>query len=191
MSTGSTPPGAGATPLSTGSTPLSTGTAPSSVSAAPPVRSRAELIERFLELQPRMRRWFTRVIPADLHAEMGAVTMQQMHALHAIARRGAVTMGELAGCLDAASLSSATQMSDRLVRLGLADRMSDPDDRRLVRVALSPRGRDLLARRDVAWRLGVGQALQGLTDDECATLVRLLERIAGLAPAEDATAGRP
>jgi DNA-binding MarR family transcriptional regulator len=142
----------------------------------PPPGSRSELIDQFLELQPRMRRRFTRVIPPDLHAEMGAVTFQQMQALHAIARRSGVTMGELAGCLEAASLSSATQMADRLVKLGMVERMSDPGDRRLVRVALSPRGRDLLRRREAAWREGMGKALEGLTDDECATLVRLLER---------------
>ena len=135
-----------------------------------------------------MRRWFTRVIPADLHVEMGAITVQQMHALHTIARRGAVTMGELAGCLDAASLSSATQMSDRLVKLGLVERLSDPADRRLVRVAMSPRGRDLLRRREAAWREGVGRALEGLTDEECATLVRLLERAAGPPPTDETAA---
>ena len=154
----------------------------------PSADPRTELIERFLQLQPRLRRWLTRVIPADLHAEMGAVTVQQMHALHTIARRGAVTMGELAGCLDAASLSSATQMSDRLVKLGLVERMSDPDDRRLVRVAMSPRGRDLLARREAAWREGFGRAMQGLSDEECAALVRLLERLAGPAPADETAA---
>ncbi|HAW11525.1 MAG: MarR family transcriptional regulator [Candidatus Dormibacteria bacterium] len=167
--------------MTAGPTPLSTG-------SARPAHSRAELIERFLELQPRMRRWFTRVIPADLHVEMGAITVQQMHALHTIARRGAVTMGELAGCLDAASLSSATQMSDRLVKLGLVERLSDPADRRLVRVAMSPRGRDLLRRREAAWREGVGRALEGLTDEECATLVRLLERAAGPPPTDETAA---
>ena len=135
-----------------------------------------------------MRRWFTRVIPPDLHAEMSAMTVQQMHALHTIARRGGVTMGELAGCLDAASLSSATQMSDRLVKLGLVERLSDPADRRLVRVAMSQRGRDLLQRREAAWREGVGRALEGLTDEECATLVRLLERAAGPPPTEETAA---
>jgi len=167
--------------VTAGPTPLSTG-------SARPARSRAELIERFLELQPRMRRWFTRVIPADIHAEMGAITVQQTHALHTIARRGALTMGELAGCLDAASLSSATQMSDRLVKLGLVERRSDPADRRLVRVALSPRGQDLLQRREAAWREGVGRALEGLTDEECATLVRLLERAAEPPPAGETAA---
>ncbi len=155
--------------------------------ASPPAPSRAELIDQFLDLQPRMRRRLTRGIPPDLHAEMGAVTFQQMQALHAIARRSGVTMGELAGCLEAASLSSATQMADRLVKLGLVERMSDPGDRRLVRVALSPRGRDLLRRREAAWREGMGKALEGLTDQECATLVRLLERAVGPPPSEEMT----
>ena len=149
--------------------------------------SRADLIDRFLDLQPRMRRRLTGVIPPDVHAEMGAVTFQQMHALHAIARRSGITMGELAGCLEAASLSGATQMADRLVKLGLVERMSDPGDRRLVRVALSPRGRDLLRRRQAAWREGVGMALEGLTDEECATLVRLLERAVGPPLSEEMT----
>ena len=153
-----------------------------------PPGSRSELIDQFLELQPRMRRRLTRVIPPYVHSEMDEVTFQQMHALHVIALRSGVTMGELAGCLEAASLSSATQMADRLVKLGLVERMSAPGDRRLVRVALSPRGRDLLLRREAAWREGMGKALERLTDDECATLLRLLERLTG-APAGETGAG--
>ena len=153
--------------------------------AANPAGSRAELIDRFFDLQPRVRRWMTRAMPADLHVEMGAVTMQQMHALHTIKRRGAMTMGELAESL-AASLSSATQMADRLVRFGLVERMSDPADRRLVRVALSPRGAEIFERREAAWRQAVAQALEGLSDEECAILVRVLERTAGVHAPEDA-----
>jgi len=153
-----------------------------------PSPSRAEAIERFLELTPRMRRWLSRVIPPDLEAEIGAITVQQMHALHTIDRDGALTMGELAEHLRAASLSSATQMADRLVNLRLAERMSDPDDRRLVRLALSARGRELLTRREAAWREGVGRLLGGLSDEECATLVALLERAAGPVPSEETTA---
>ena len=190
-STGTTVPSTGSTAASTGSTAPSRGPHPSGSGATPPAPSRAELIERFLELQPRMRRWFTRATPDDLHAQMGAITVQQMHTLHAIARRGGVTMGELAGCLDAASLSSATQMSDRLVKLGLVERLSDPADRRLVRVVMSQRGRDLLHRREAAWREGVGRLLEALTDEECATLVRLLERAAGPPPTDETTAWEP
>jgi DNA-binding MarR family transcriptional regulator len=78
-------------------------------------------------------------------------------------------------------------MADRLVRLGLVERMSDPEDRRLVRLGLSPDGQAMLERRDAAWRQGVGRALEGLSDEECATLVRLLERAAGPAVKEEAT----
>jgi DNA-binding MarR family transcriptional regulator len=190
-STGTTVPSTGSTAPGTGSTAPSRGPHPSGSGATPPAPSRAELIERFLELQPRMRRWFTRATPDDLHAQMGAITVQQMHTLHAIARRGGVTMGELAGCLDAASLSSATQMSDRLVKLGLVERLSDPADRRLVRVVMSQRGRDLLHRREAAWREGVGRLLEALTDEECATLVRLLERAAGPPPTDETTTWEP
>jgi DNA-binding MarR family transcriptional regulator len=99
-------------------------------------------------------------------------------------------MGELAECLEAASLSSATQMADRLVRLGLVERLSDPTDRRLVRVALSPRGAEIFQLREAAWRGAVARALEGLSDAECATLVRLLERAAGIPAAEDAAPWR-
>ncbi|MGO8686276.1 MAG: MarR family winged helix-turn-helix transcriptional regulator [Candidatus Dormibacteria bacterium] len=160
----------------------------STAGTTPPAPTRAELIEQFFELVPRMRRRLARSLPAEVHAEMGAITVQQMQALHAIARRGALTMGELAGRLEAASLSSATQMADRLVRLGLVERLSDPGDRRLVRVAMSPRGRELLAQQEAAWRVGVGRALEGLSDEECATLVGLLQRAAGAPPADETPA---
>jgi DNA-binding MarR family transcriptional regulator len=155
------------------------GMTPAAVPLTPSEGPRAELVEQFLELMSRLRRRFARGVPADVHAEMGTITFQQVHALHAIVRHDTITMGELAGCLEAASLSSATQMADRLVKLGLVERMSDPDDRRLVRLALSPRGRELLEWREAAWRQGIGRALEGFTDEECATLVRLLERAAG------------
>lgn len=151
---------------------------------------RAALIDRFLAVQPRLRRRFARAVPADLRAELGGVTMQQMAALHAIARQGGVTMSRLAGCLEAASLSSATQMADRLVKLGLTQRTSDPDDRRIVRLSLSRRGRSLLAGMEEGWRRGMGEALEDLSDTECARLVELLEKVAGPAPGEEGQDGQ-
>ncbi len=153
-----------------------------------PQVSRGELIDRFLALQPRLRHRFSRALPTDLSAEIGGVTVHQMAALHAIARNHSITMGALAGCLQAGSLSTATQMADRLVKLGLVERSSDPEDRRLVRLALSPRGRGLLQRMEAAWRQGIGEALEGLDDPECASLVQLLERVAGAPIMEEQSA---
>jgi DNA-binding MarR family transcriptional regulator len=160
--------------------------------AAPAARQpeRAALIDRFLAVQPRLRRRFARAVPSNLRAALGGVTMQQMAALHAIARQGGMTMSRLAGCLEAASLSSATQMADRLVKLGLTERANDPDDRRVVRLSLSPRGRSLLAGMEEGWRRGMGEALEGLSDAECARLVELLEKVAGPPPGEEGRDGQ-
>lgn len=157
------------------------------LAASAPDGSRAQLINRFLDLQPRLRRRFSRGVPARLRAEIGSVTVQQMTALHAIARAESVTMSTLASSLQAASLSSATQMADRLVRLGLVERVSDPEDRRVVRLTLSDRGRGLFEGMDTAWRQGIAEALEGLSDRECRDLVMLLEKVAGPPPVEEMT----
>jgi DNA-binding MarR family transcriptional regulator len=146
---------------------------------------RASLIDRFIAVQPRLRRRFARALPAHLRAELGGVTLQQMGALHAIAEQGSVTMGRLAGCLEAASLSSATQMADRLVKLGLVERTSDAEDRRIVRLCLSLRGRSLLGEMEAGWRQGMGEALERLSTAEFGRLVGLLEKVAGPGAGEE------
>lgn len=146
--------------------------------ATPPSEDvRRELVDRLLTLMPQLRRRFAGAIPVELTEVLGPVTVHQMQALHTVARRGRITMGELASCLDAASMSAATQMADRLVRLGLVDRSGDPDDRRLVRITLSARGRTLHDEMEGGWRRGIGDSLSALTDEECTTLVSLLERV--------------
>jgi DNA-binding MarR family transcriptional regulator len=152
---------------------------PSTPVAQPPEAARRELVDRLLAILPHLRRRFARAIPDDLRAAIGPVTVHQMQALHTVARQGSITMGELAACLDAASMSTATQMADRLVRLGLVDRSGDPDDRRLVRITLSATGRSLHDDMEAGWRRGVGDSLAGLSDEECAILVRLIERVLG------------
>lgn len=144
--------------------------------------SRRDLMDRLAVVLPQLRRVFARSLPADLAEAIGPVTVHQMQALHTVARRGSLTMGELAGCLDAASMSTATQMADRLVRLGLVDRSGDPDDRRLVRITLSEKGRSLHEEMEDGWRRGIGESLAGLSDEECATLILLIERVVVAAP---------
>ncbi|MGD0834871.1 MAG: MarR family transcriptional regulator [Candidatus Dormibacteria bacterium] len=142
-----------------------------------PDAPRTDLLDRLMVVLPQLRRLFARALPADLTQVIGPVTVHQMQALHTVARRGSISMGELAGCLDAASMSTATQMADRLVRLGLVDRSGDPDDRRLVLITLSDRGRRLHEEMEEGWRRGIGDALAGLSDEECATLIGLIERV--------------
>jgi DNA-binding MarR family transcriptional regulator len=141
--------------------------------------SRSNLLDRFMRAQPALQRRLAAELPEELRAEMGAVTMHQLGALHTIRRRGSVTMRELAEALGASSLSTATQMADRLERLGLVQRDHDPRDRRVVRLSLTPPARTLLERAFTLRRRALERALSSLDDAELATLVELTERVVG------------
>ena len=132
-----------------------------------------------MRAQPALQRRLAAELPEDLRAEMGAVTLHQLGALHTIHRRGSVTMSELADALGATSMSTATQMGDRLARLGLVQREHDGRDRRVVRLSLTPRARTLLERSLALRRRALEQALSSLDDEELATLVELTERVVG------------
>ncbi len=88
-------------------------------------------------------------------------------------------MRELAECLGATSLSAATQMGDRLARMGLILRVHDEQDRRVVRLSLTPQARDLLDQALAGRREALQEALSGLNRKELETLVALTERVAG------------
>jgi DNA-binding MarR family transcriptional regulator len=144
-----------------------------------PEGSRSSLLDRLMRAQPALQHRLAAALPEELRAEMGAVTLRQLGALHTIRRRGSVTMGELAEALGATSMSTATQMGDRLARLGLVQRDHDGRDRRVVRLSLTPRARTLLERSVALRRRALRQALSGLDDGELATLVELTERVVG------------
>ncbi|MGC5627742.1 MarR family winged helix-turn-helix transcriptional regulator [Georgenia sp. Z1344] len=88
------------------------------------------------------------------------------------------------GALTGSMMVTAAAMTNRLSRLeekGLVDRSTDPDNRRSVRVSLTPRGRAVID--DVAPRhvRAEGDLLAALDDAELAQLAGLLEKLlAGL-----------
>jgi DNA-binding MarR family transcriptional regulator len=111
--------------------------------------------EEMVLLQPRMRA----ALPADLQRAKKQLNAQsegahgfadmQLFGFYRLgsvlgANGAALTMGELSEAL-CVPLSSATRLVDGLVASGYAVRLSDPTDRRIVRVALSPQGEKLYA----------------------------------------------
>lgn len=72
------------------------------------------------------------------------VTLPQYRALVELAARGPLRLAELADTL-AVDRSSATRMADRLVRKGLVERERVPEDRRSIRLSLTPAGAELVA----------------------------------------------
>lgn len=73
------------------------------------------------------------------------ITMAQAKVLYVVMAAGRLRMSELAARLGIGS-SSASEMADRLVELGLLLRHDDPDDRRQVVVTATPAAVALLER---------------------------------------------
>jgi DNA-binding MarR family transcriptional regulator len=136
------------------------------------------LVDELLDMVPRLRRRFERTWPPELREELSTVTVHQMEALRHLRRSGGMTMAELAQSQHI-GLSSATALADRLLRQGLAQRTSDPNDRRVVRVVPTEAALHLVERFCAAKHRTATGALAALDDDEAATLLALLTKIAG------------
>ena len=125
----------------------------------------------------------------DIQALDRGLPRSELLAILLLQRRGEAAMSELAADLGA-PLSTATGIGLRLARRGLASRDRDPDDRRVIRVHLTPKGRALAARlrKHVD---GLAQRVQkALTEKELAQLLVLVRKLANVfqAPAQAATA---
>ena len=103
-------------------------------------RPRRDLIDEILKVRTAI---FQAVSAATAPAWMDLeLTMSQMKGLRTLAYHGPVTVSQVADALKI-SLPTASQLVDRLVQAGLAERAEDPDDRRRILVRLSKRGQQL------------------------------------------------
>ncbi len=84
-------------------------------------------------------------------------------------------MSELADALRI-DPSSATRAVDRLERVGLAARVADEDDRRVVTAKATPAGQRLVARVGKLRRVGLERLLADFDPDERERFAELLER---------------
>jgi DNA-binding MarR family transcriptional regulator len=139
------------------------------------IDERQELTERVFALRHAMKRLFGAGMYKELREELQSVTIHQLQTL-GLLTSGPLAMRELAKGLEV-SESSATAVTDRLVRQGLVERHSDPSDRRIVRLALSPKGADLVTRLDEAAAAKAAETLSVLSDAQLRSLVDILETL--------------
>jgi DNA-binding MarR family transcriptional regulator len=76
------------------------------------------------------------------------------------------------------SPSGMTRIADRLEKDGLIERGTPPDNRRVVLVKLTDRGREVLERADQAFRRGLEESFSShLSEGELADLRRLMRKL--------------
>jgi len=142
-----------------------------------PARSRrAQLADDFNALMPQMRRRLEALWPADVREEFASVTVHQCEALLALVDAGGLTMNDLARHQNV-SMSSCTALADRLIRQGLADRVSDPADRRVVRLQPTAHGARFVERFRAAKRTAALGVLDALDEEELLQLVTLIRKM--------------
>jgi DNA-binding MarR family transcriptional regulator len=106
-----------------------------------------------------------------LHIHVG-----QENLVYRLAVEEGVSQTQLAGalCLDA---STVTKMLARLERDGVIERRSDTEDARILRVYLTPHGKDLVQPVLDVWRQMEERITQGMSEAEILLLRRLLLHI--------------
>jgi len=87
-----------------------------------------------------------------------------------------ITMGELSHELDV-PLSTATRIMDWMVDNGYAQRLPDPEDRRVVRVALTPASVEVYRTIHELFMRRVERILDQFTSEECDLLLSLFRKV--------------
>jgi DNA-binding MarR family transcriptional regulator len=92
---------------------------------------------------------------------------------------GPMHAGELAEAVEA-SAATVSGMLDHLGEAGLIERTRSDEDRRIVVVKLTRRGRRKVEARKALWHRRWQEAMEGLGDEELRVAARVLERIGGI-----------
>jgi DNA-binding MarR family transcriptional regulator len=138
--------------------------------AESPMSRDAELDESLTGFYERFASWEEGV------AEQVGLTPRQCHAVVELGRSGPIRMKPLADRLGITT-GTLTVMVDRLHRLGMVERLSDPEDKRAFNVELSPAGMDVYeahARHHRDLSIEVSKALSG---EEARALVAALDKL--------------
>lgn len=130
---------------------------------------------RMIELLPQLVRGIARHEHNSL--SRGEITLPQLWALESLARQAAgCPMHELARVLQI-SRPGATALIDRLLTQHLVRRDTDPRDRRVVRVHISPKGRRIIAGIWEQKRRAITSVFGHLSASDRARYLAILERV--------------
>ncbi|MGH7758818.1 MAG: MarR family winged helix-turn-helix transcriptional regulator [Candidatus Dormibacteria bacterium] len=132
-------------------------------------------VEQILALQPQLLRSINPPPPPELQARLGSVTPPQLEILGQLPKEG-TPMRRFAEAMGISG-AAATQMANRMIHQGLAQRRYDPRDRRTVSLAPTALGREL-ADALRAWRREAAeQLLQHLSEEQVAAFLEVIATI--------------
>lgn len=104
------------------------------------------------------------------------VSASQGYTLLSLPQEGSLNMNELSEVMGLAN-STTTRIVDQLVKKDLVHRGEDIEDRRVVRVQLTARGRELWQALDTELHDFFAQVMDGIQADERPVILHALERL--------------
>jgi DNA-binding MarR family transcriptional regulator len=129
---------------------------------------------RVTELLPQLARGMAR--HENNYLTKGVITPPQVWVLRQLTRQPECSMRELADFMKM-GLSSVTGMVDRLVRQGLANRRRTEQDRRIVFVDITAKGRKILKEILEQHHRTILDLFESLTADERFAYLCILEKL--------------
>lgn len=124
----------------------------------------------------------TRLLMKTFHASGAAylsgldLTIQQFAVLNIIHHLDCPKMTELAAELNV-TMGNVTALADRLIKQKYINRQADASDRRVVRVGLTARGKDLIQRAEERKRKTMELMLNKLAPADRHQLLKIMEKL--------------
>ncbi len=135
-----------------------------------------EHAEQLIFLIPAISRVFQIGSPQEI-LDMD-LTLLELCVLRELSRQKELSMSEVGKALSV-NLSTLTRIVDKLVKRDLVARKPDPDDRRVVRIMLTPGGSRASHMLEQEKRKRVESFLRGMTSDERRALLKIVKTVHG------------
>ncbi|ABS55133.1 transcriptional regulator, MarR family [Methanoregula boonei 6A8] len=105
---------------------------------------------------------------------IAGIQLAQVHTLGILTKAGSLTMSEIGSRLYI-SRPYMTRLADQMIADGLVERRPDPDDRRVIKLAITEKGKKYL-RQSITWfKNDLKKNLSGLSDSDIGKLCTALE----------------
>jgi len=135
---------------------------------------KAQLIRQVIELQHKVNRMLRRQVP-DAWMEL-SLTLAQLKSLFFISSEGNTNVRKLAAALSVTS-ANVTGIVDRLVKQGLVTRRENPEDRRMLLLQVTDKGRALITDLRERQTSRLSEILDYMSPDEVSTLAQGLSSL--------------
>lgn len=148
---------------------------------------RAELLRqtvRQMMVGLRMMKLVTKQLTADVPREVAQMGEGQYHAVHALFEHEPLKAGELAERCHV-SEPTISKMLKGLEHSGLVERKTDPENRRIVWVSLTPLGRALHDKMIAHFECALVRVMDNLTDDQLRDLLAAFGHLALLVEGDE------